>query len=144
MVTACCDNELLVQLSNLADGCSDLSQFESLCTRVYSRSMSAEQYSATLFVFQPAFLETSAVCQTDKTNSTFFICFTFRIHTHILEDSNFEFRYVRLCCLDIPREKMVNYLQTVETLIRRRILWDSAGDPLDYKNLNGLITFDRV
>ena len=26
---------------------------------------------------------------------------------YILEDSNFNFRYVRLCDLDIPREKMV-------------------------------------
>ena len=39
---------------------------------------------------------------------------------YILEESNFSFRYVRLCDLDIPREKWQKYLQTVETLI---ILW---------------------
>ena len=44
-------------------------------------------------------------------------------HTHdILEDSNFDFRCVRLCNLDIPREKWLNYLQTVETMIICRIL----------------------
>ena len=41
---------------------------------------------------------------------------------YILEDSNFDLRYVRLCDLDILREKWLNYLQTVETLIRRRVL----------------------
>ena len=41
---------------------------------------------------------------------------------YILEESNFNFRYVRLCDWDIPREKWLNYLQTVETLIRCRIL----------------------
>ena len=41
---------------------------------------------------------------------------------YILEDSNFIFRYVRLCDLDISVEKWPNYLQTVETLIGRRIL----------------------
>ena len=30
---------------------------------------------------------------------------------YILEDSNFDIRYVRLCDLDNPREKMLNYLQ---------------------------------
>ena len=39
-----------------------------------------------------------------------------------MEDSNFDFRYVRLCNLDIPREKCLNYLQTMETLIRHHIL----------------------
>ena len=39
----------------------------------------------------------------------------------ILEASNFNFRYVRLWDLDIPREKWLNYLRTVETLIRRQI-----------------------
>ena len=34
---------------------------------------------------------------------------------YILEGSNFDFRYVRLCGLDIPREKWLSYLQTVET-----------------------------
>ena len=37
---------------------------------------------------------------------------------YILEYSNFNIWYVRLCELDIPREKRLNYLQTVETLIR--------------------------
>ena len=42
---------------------------------------------------------------------------------NILEDSNFDFRYVALCELDIPREKWLNYLQTMETQSRRRVLW---------------------
>ena len=33
---------------------------------------------------------------------------------YILEESNVDFRYVRLCDLDIPREKCLNYLQIVE------------------------------
>ena len=33
----------------------------------------------------------------------------------VLEESNFSLRYVRLCDLDILREKELNYLQTVET-----------------------------
>ena len=41
--------------------------------------------------------------------------------------SNFNFRYVQLWDLDIPREKWLNYLQTVETLIRcsvlRHLIW---------------------
>ena len=41
---------------------------------------------------------------------------------YILEDSNLDFRYITLCDLDIPREKWLNYLQTVETLIRSHIL----------------------
>ena len=41
---------------------------------------------------------------------------------YTLEDSNFDFRNVRLCDLGIPREKWLNYLQTVETLIRCHIL----------------------
>ena len=41
---------------------------------------------------------------------------------YILEDSNLKFRYVRLCNLNIPRKKWLNYLQTVETLIRCHIL----------------------
>ena len=28
-------------------------------------------------------------------------------HTQYMEDSNFNFRYVRLCDIDIPKEKMV-------------------------------------
>ena len=39
-----------------------------------------------------------------------------------MEESNFNFRYARLGDLHIPREKWINYLQTVETLIRRRVL----------------------
>ena len=42
---------------------------------------------------------------------------------YILEESNFNFRYVWLCDQNIPREKWLNYLQTVKTLIRRRIPW---------------------
>ena len=37
---------------------------------------------------------------------------------YILEESNFDFRYVRLCDLDISREKWLNHLQIVETLKR--------------------------
>ena len=49
---------------------------------------------------------------------------TLRLLPHyILEESNFNFRYVRLWDLDIPWEKRLNYLQTVETLIRRHNLW---------------------
>ena len=33
-----------------------------------------------------------------------------------LELSNFNFRYVTLCDLEIPRYKWLNYLQTVEIL----------------------------
>ena len=42
---------------------------------------------------------------------------------YILEDSNFDFRNVVRCGLDIPKEKWLNnmYLQTVETLFRRHI-----------------------
>ena len=38
---------------------------------------------------------------------------------YILEDPNFDFRYIWLCDLDIPKEKWLNYLQTAETLIIR-------------------------
>ena len=41
---------------------------------------------------------------------------------YILEESNFNFRYVRLWYLHIPREQWLNYLQKVEILIRHRIL----------------------
>ena len=41
---------------------------------------------------------------------------------YILEESNFNFRYIQLWDLHIPREKWLNYLQTVETLIKRRVL----------------------
>ena len=39
-----------------------------------------------------------------------------------LEKSKFNFRYIGLCDLDSTSEKWLNYLQTVETLIRRRVL----------------------
>ena len=44
---------------------------------------------------------------------------------YILEDSNFDFRYVRLCMWFkySSRKKWFNYLQIVETLIRRSALW---------------------
>ena len=32
-----------------------------------------------------------------------------------MEDSNYDFRYVRLCDLEIPKENRLNYLQIVET-----------------------------
>ena len=32
---------------------------------------------------------------------------------YILEESNFNLRYVRLCDLHIPREKWLNYMQAV-------------------------------
>ena len=41
---------------------------------------------------------------------------------YILEESNFNFRYTRLWDLHILGEKWLNYLQTVETLIRCRVL----------------------
>ena len=41
---------------------------------------------------------------------------------YISKESNLNFRYVRLCDLEISREKMLYYLKTVETLIRCRIL----------------------
>ena len=40
----------------------------------------------------------------------------------MMEGSNFDFRYVRLYDLDIPREKLLNDLQTVETLIYENML----------------------
>ena len=39
-----------------------------------------------------------------------------------LEESIFDFRYVRLYDVDIPKEKWLNYWQPVEILIRRRVL----------------------
>ena len=41
---------------------------------------------------------------------------------YILEYSYFDFRYVGLCDLEIPRENWLNYLKIVETLIRHRVL----------------------
>ena len=41
---------------------------------------------------------------------------------NISDDFNFKFRYVRLRDLDIPREKRLNYLQTMETMIRCCVL----------------------
>ena len=40
----------------------------------------------------------------------------------ILEETIFDFRSVRLYDTDIPKEKCLNYLQTVVILIRRRVL----------------------
>ena len=45
---------------------------------------------------------------------------------YILEDSNCNFKYVRLCDLHIPREKWLNYLQTVGTQIRLGIFAESG------------------
>ena len=46
-------------------------------------------------------------------------------HTIIMEESNFNFRYVQIHVLDldIPREKWLNCLQTVGTQIRHCFLW---------------------
>ena len=41
---------------------------------------------------------------------------------YILEESIFDIRYFRLYHIDIPKERWLDYLQTVETLIRRRVL----------------------
>ena len=38
-----------------------------------------------------------------------------RLH-YILDESNVNFGYVKLYDIDIPKEKWLNYLQTVETL----------------------------
>ena len=65
---------------------------------------------------------------------------------YIPKDSNFDLRYVRLCNLDIPREVWVNYLQTVETRIRHRILrqliWvcTFASYPFRVSGYDGLTT----
>ena len=47
----------------------------------------------------------------------FFVFFS-PCNKYILKVSNFNFRCVKLCDLDIRREKWIVYLQTVETLIR--------------------------
>ena len=48
---------------------------------------------------------------------TFTHCILNELPPHyILEETNFNFRYVRLCDLDILWEKWINFLQTVETL----------------------------
>ena len=59
-----------------------------------------------------------------KSYSTWLLshCILNRPSHSIYEESNFNFRYVRLWDLHIPTEKWLNYLQTVETLIRRRVL----------------------
>ena len=44
-----------------------------------------------------------------------------------MEESNLNYRYAWLYDLDIPREKWLNYLQTVETLIRRRGVWSGSA-----------------
>ena len=48
----------------------------------------------------------------------------FRLSPHfILEKSNFKFRYVKLCDLDITSENWLSYLQTLDTLIKSCTLW---------------------
>ena len=51
--------------------------------------------------------------------SAFHVLTNFRLNITsphcVLEESNFNFRYIRLCDLDIPREKWLKYLQTVAT-----------------------------
>ena len=42
-------------------------------------------------------------------------------HFMCMCESIFHFRYVRLYYIDSPKEKWLNYLQTVEILIRRRV-----------------------
>ena len=42
---------------------------------------------------------------------------------YIMEESIFDFRYVSIYDVDSLKEKWLNYLQTVETLIRGRVLW---------------------
>ena len=58
-----------------------------------------------------------------------FICFSsnplkteLTLPHSILEESIFDLRYVRLYGIDISTEKRLKYLQTMETLIRRRAL----------------------
>ena len=70
---------------------------------------------------------------------------------YILEESNFDFRYTRLCDLDIHKEKWLNYLQTAETLNRRRVLWRlirvCTVRQLPFKgstDYNGLIRKNRI
>ena len=46
---------------------------------------------------------------------------THTLYIYILAESNFNFRCIRLCDLDIPRVKWLSYFQIVETLMRRRI-----------------------
>ena len=82
----------------------------------------------------------------------FFFCQTYWVPSitewtfdpnYILEEFNFNFRYVLLWDLHTLREKWLNYLQTVETQIRRRV-WSRpalfANYPLygspDYYGLN--------
>ena len=70
-----------------------------------------------------------------------------RLSHSIYWKSNFNFRYARLGYLHIPREKWLNYLQTVETLIRRHVLrhliWVCTVCQLPFygsPDYNGLIT----
>ena len=44
-----------------------------------------------------------------------------------MEESIFDFKYVRLYDVDIPKEKWLNYLQIVETRIRCHILQSDLG-----------------
>ena len=40
----------------------------------------------------------------------------------MLEESIFDFGYVRQSHIDIPKENWLNYLQTVDILMKRRVL----------------------
>ena len=74
------------------------------------------------------------------------LCTEYTLPHYILEESNFNFRYTRLWDLHILREKWLNYLQTVETVIRccilQHLIWVCTvcqspfyGSP-DYNGLN--------
>ena len=45
-----------------------------------------------------------------------------QIYLNEQDKSIFNFRFVRLYDVDVPKEKWLNYLQTVETLIRCHVL----------------------
>ena len=68
-------------------------------------------------------------------------------YMYILEESNFNFRYIQLLDLHIPREKWLIYLRTLETLIRhcilRHLIWVCTVCQLPFygsPNYNGLMT----
>ena len=72
-------------------------------------------------------------------------------HTIYWRSPNFNFRYTRLWDLHIPGEKWLNYLQTVETLIRRciqrHLIWVCTVCQLpSYRspNYNGLISAYKI
>ena len=73
-------------------------------------------------------------------------CILNRLSHTILEESNFNFRYVRLLNLHIPREKWLHFLQTLVILIRlrvlRRLIWVCTICQLSFygsPDYNGLI-----